>query len=143
MYFPVGLLIDKALGPILPDGKESSMKWVLPVLMTGMLGVEASPAWANYAAIAFSPKTRVYGSANNCKTLLQAKKLALKNCKADDATVVGWARNGYAALAVGDKAGVYSWSWGKTQHEAEALALRWCSQHTTNCYILVAVHSGR
>jgi hypothetical protein len=120
------------------------MKWVLAVLMTGigMLAVEASPVSAHYAAIAFSPKTGVYGYSDNCKSLLQAKKLALKNCNADDATVVGWARNAYAALAVGDKQDVYAWGWGNTQAQAEAMALRWCSQQTTNCFIRVSVYSG-
>jgi hypothetical protein len=101
-------------------------------------------AWADeYAAIAYSPSTGSIGYSYNCRSLLQAKNWALEKCQGDDATVVSWARNGYCALALGDTPGAYGQSWGRTQAEAERLALRWCAQNTTYCYIAQSVFSGR
>jgi hypothetical protein len=103
----------------------------------------AGAAWADkYAAIAYAQSTGSIGYAYNCRSLAEAKQLALQNCDGEDADVVSWARNAYCALALGDDGGAYGQSWGRTRAEAERLALQACGQYTTNGYIARWVYSG-
>jgi hypothetical protein len=95
-----------------------------------------------YAAIVYAQSTGSIGYAYNCRSLAEAKQLALQNCDGEDADVVTWARNAYCALALGDDGGAYGQSWGRTRAEAERLALEACGQYTTNCYIARWVYSG-
>lgn len=99
-------------------------------------------ARADYGAIAYSQSTGSIGTAYNCKSLGQAENLALSYCDGDDAQVVTWSSNAYCALALGDDAGACGYGWGRTQAEAECLALQECSRYTTNCYIAQWVFSG-
>ncbi len=95
-----------------------------------------------YSAIAYSPSTGAYGYSYNCRSLAEAKQLALSYCDYEDARIVVWVRNGWCALAVGDD-GAYGYAWASTQYEARRLALAYCQQYSNGrCRIKVTVFSG-
>lgn len=63
-------------------------------------GIHVDPE--TYAAIAYSPSTGDYSFACDFPTLSEAQEVALARCPQSDARIVGWTRNGFIALAVGD-----------------------------------------
>lgn len=86
-----------------------------------------------YAAVAYSPTTGKFGYAWNWGSRSQAESVALQNCKADDAKVVGWVKGGWLVLAVAeDKAyGVgYTYGDGATNTAAKQAAISDCLKHT-------------
>jgi serine/threonine-protein kinase len=104
----------------------------------------AAPASAHaadkYAAIAYSPSTGAFGYSYNFATRTSAEKVALAECKGDDAQVLVWARNGWCCLAVGDD-NAYGYSWADNEDYAKKLALSECKKQADNCKIVVAVSS--
>jgi serine/threonine-protein kinase len=93
-----------------------------------------------YAAIAYSPSTGAFGYSCNFATRTSAEKVALAVCKADDAQVLVWARNGWCCLAVGDD-NHYGYSWADDKTYAKNLALSECKKESENCKIVIAVSS--
>ena len=97
-----------------------------------------------YAAIAFSQSTGRYGYSSGWLAEINARREALKNCKAKDAKVILVVGNGYAALAVGEDTSAYGYGSAKTVEGADLAkryALEACRKRTTNCKIVVIIHS--
>ena len=109
--------------------------------------LQAQPEWdytTYYAAIAFSQSTGRYGYSSGFSAEVNARRQALKNCKAADAKVVLVVGNGYAALALGDETSAYGFGHSKTQQGvdvARRFALDSCAKRTTSCKIVVSIHS--
>jgi uncharacterized caspase-like protein len=98
------------------------------------------PVKEQYAAIAYSQSTNKYGYAGGYDTREAAEEGARESCKADDAKVVVWARDGWCVLALDvDGGGAYGWSWSANLEDAKATALTNCQKHVTNCYVAVCV----
>jgi hypothetical protein len=95
-----------------------------------------------YGAIAYSKSTGAYGYSYGHYSQADAERDALARCDSPDRQVIGWMRNAYAALAVGDAPEQYGWGWGATRSAAEQAALAECRKRTTNCYIKRWVFSG-
>ena len=97
---------------------------------------------SSYAAIAYSEKTGKYGYSFQQPARSTAETVALRNCKADDAKIVTWARNGFCALAVGDGTawGIgYSYGDGATNTSAKERALAECQTRGKNSRLLLCV----
>jgi serine/threonine-protein kinase len=93
------------------------------VVAVVLILVAVPAVWADYGAIAYSPATGKYGYSYNCDSLAEAERIALRNCRASDATVKVWVENGWAALAVNNN-GAYGWGWSTSSlADAEATAL--------------------
>jgi serine/threonine-protein kinase len=129
------------------SGAFSLKKWLLIGLVAVALAWMASPAQCAaadyYAAIAFSPSTGACGYSYGFTSLTAAKNRAVEECEGADAVVVGWARNAYVALALGDDRGACGVGWASTAASARAMALANCRARTTGCYIAGTVFSGR
>ena len=88
------------------------MKPLIAAFVLTVLTLNLSPAIVNaqhheidpdrYGAIAYSPKTGMYGYGWNHGSRAAAEKAALSECKADDAKVVTWVQFGWAALVIAD-----------------------------------------
>lgn len=91
-----------------------------------------------YAAIAYSPSMRRWGTSWNHTDLNDAKFAALRQCPYGDARIVHWARNAYAALAIGRGTG-WGAAWSSDPDEARRLALENARRYTTGCYVAVIV----
>jgi hypothetical protein len=112
----------------------------------------ATPALAQppnttyYTAIAFSDSTGAWGYSYGFLSDLNAKREAIKRCKAQDekatdARVILLVGNGYAALAKGDDTKVYGYGYSEDADEACQIALRECNKRTKNAKIVAIVHS--
>jgi len=91
-----------------------------------------------FAAIAFSQATGSYGYGYGFDSRGDAEKEALAQSSGDDAKVVVWVKNGWAALAVGDD-NAYGYGWASDLGTARKIALGECRQHTTNSRIVICV----
>jgi hypothetical protein len=91
-----------------------------------------------FAAIAYSESTGKWGYAYDCGTGQEARRKALKFCKANDAQVLVVVGNMSCALALGDDKTTHGLGTGSS---AALLALRSARKVTTNCYIAVCVQS--
>jgi len=95
-----------------------------------------------YAAIAYSESSGRYGYSYGYGNRAGAEDRAITECKADDAKVVIWCRNAYAALAVSDE-GAYGYAWATTERQAKAIASQKCRDFGgVNVRIAVSVYSG-
>jgi len=106
----------------------------------GFLGSEASvSAYGDlYAAIAYSKEAHRWGDGYNFLTRQAAEARALERCGDSRCRIIGWARNGCCALAVGD-AGNYGFSYRYGAYDyslARSNALTLCSSRDTNCRIV-------
>ena len=103
------------------------------------LSLVATPAFAGYAAIAFSQDTGAYGSSWNYKTRWQAEERALEECEkyGPGCEVVNWTRNACTALATSPDDG-YGAAWGVTKFKAEMEALDACYESNDSCSIRVS-----
>jgi hypothetical protein len=101
--------------------------------------VEPSSA-ARYAAIAYSASTGRCGDGRGFSDLEEAKAEAVRQCHAEDAEVITWARQAWCALAVGANH-IHSGQWGKTQAEAQDKAMAGLA-NATGAYVLVSVFAG-
>ena len=102
----------------------------------------STPIPDKFAAIAFSTTTHTWGYSYGVGDLESAQHKAVQFCKANDAKVVIWAKNGwYCALAVGAEG-----SWGAksaaTAEQAKAEALEECRKFTKDCKIVACVCSS-
>lgn len=97
-----------------------------------------------YAAIAYSSKTGRCGYSYGHTSLRDAQTNALKNCATSDARVVTWVKNGFCALAVGDK-NVYGTGWASGDQASstgvEQRALADCAKRTANGRLIASVGS--
>ncbi len=110
--------------------------------LTAMPPVQAQPPNTTYwAAFAYSPSTGKYGYTYGWLAQSNAKRAALKNCKAVDAKLIAVVGNYYLALAKGDDETVYGYGYSTDAADAKAIALRECRKRTSNCYIAFCVHS--
>jgi len=82
---------------------------VIAFSLLSLIGLSAAPAKADveidmsrYAAVAYSKSTGKYGYAWDWGSLGAAKRVALSECKAADAEIVGWVQGGWLVLAVAD-----------------------------------------
>ena len=118
---------------------------VLCLPLTGVVQAQTDDDYTTYyAAIAYSQSTGRYGYSSGFAAEVNARRQALKECKAADAKVVLIVGNGYAALALGDDTSAYGFGHSKTQQGADVArryALDACRQRTTNCKIAVSIHS--
>ena len=113
------------------------------LLLLALLGTTTTClAWDHFGAVAYSSSSGAYGYSYGKSTLGSAKATALNKC-GRGGQVVGWAKNCYLALSLGRTRGAYGFGYGNSKGEANALALRYCSRHTTNCYIAISVFTGR
>jgi hypothetical protein len=117
----------------------------LLLIVAGLLCL-AAPASARaddtYAAIAYSENTMRYGYSYGYSTRADAEARALKECNTDDAKVVIWCRNAYAALAVSDE-GFYGYAWASTERQAKSIAAQKCRDFGgVHVRIAVSVFSG-
>jgi serine/threonine-protein kinase len=97
-----------------------------------------------YGAIAYSEKTGAWGYAYDQSTRGMAEGIARRNCTGDDARAVGWVRNGFVALAVGENGawGVgYSYGDGATNREAKERALEECRKRSKTARLVICVCS--
>jgi hypothetical protein len=127
---------------VLPSCLLSSLLLAAAALLLVAPPVAAQPPNTTYyAALAFSTSTGKYGYTSGWLSDSNARRVALKNCKAEDARVLVVVGNGYAALALGDDRTVYGYGYGETASEAKQHALKNARARTTNCYTAVCVHS--
>ena len=116
------------------------------VLSTVAALASATPARADFgdtfAAIAYSPSTGHVGYSYNAPSRARAEQAALNECDRDDAEILVWVKNGYAAMAVGDD-GSYGYAWGSTRATAERIALQKCLDvGGERPRIVVSIYSG-
>src|SRR4051812_28325547 len=105
-----------------------------------MLFAGAASAWADFAAIAYSPATRSWGFAAGYGSRADAEIVAKSRCQGADARPVVWVQNGWAALAVGDGGG-RGWGWSTSSlTEAKDRALQNAGH---NASIRCWAYSGR
>ncbi len=83
-------------------------------------------------AIAFSPSTGRWGWATGGRS---GQYNALKNCGADDATIVAQQYDCWLALAKGDDDTAYGVGWAGNKADAERNALSNCAKHTGHPHI--------
>jgi Domain of unknown function (DUF4189) len=84
-----------------------------------------APALADYGSIAYSPSTQEYGYSHGWATRDEADDEALNNCYVDDARIVIWVRDGWAALALNKETGEWATGWSSaSRSEAESIALQ-------------------
>ena len=103
-----------------------------------MVGV-VTVANADYAAIAYSPKTGKWGYAFGSYSLGTVQRNALNRCGAFDAQIAVWVENGWCALAQ-DANGHYGWGWSTCcLANAQATALQNAS---SNAHIVCWTYSG-
>jgi hypothetical protein len=101
-----------------------------------------SIALADYAAIAYSPKTRNYGYCYGYCCRPHAEAEALRRCSGEDKRIVVWAVNAWCALATGD-GGTWGWGWSDSSAgDAKARALEECAKRGTGAHIVICVYSG-
>ena len=106
----------------------------------------ASPAAARaddmYAAIAYSPKTGVFGYGFKFDYRKEAEQKALDECKADDALVVVWVKNGWCSLAAGDDdPSIIGYGDNQDRDEAIKTALAECRKLTAKVHSVISVSS--
>jgi hypothetical protein len=125
--------------------------FVLSLLsILGLLG-SSTPAPAveidfdTYAAVAFSPSTGKYGYAWNYRSRSAAEQVALSQCKAADAKIVGWVKGGWLALAIGEE-NAYGVAWeygdGAANTDAVKRALQNLSKQNDKPAVLICLCSG-
>jgi hypothetical protein len=97
----------------------------LYMLCLFLLALFAQPALADsYAAIAYSPRTGAYGYSYDYSSRSQAERAALNRCRGNDARVVVWVKNGWAAVAR-SRNGSWATGWSsRSKSRARYLARR-------------------
>jgi hypothetical protein len=115
------------------------MAWLAAVLAILPQAVSrADDENTNYwGAIAYSQSTGRWGYSRHWLSEVNARRVALKNCNADDAKIVLMAGNYWAALALGDDMSAYGVGYSKNADEAKRIALEECKKRTTNCKVVV------
>lgn len=115
--------------------------WQQPGYQSGSSGY-STPSRDRYGAIAYSRSTGKYGYSYGHSSRAAAEQDALNRCNAQDHEVIGWMKNAYGVLAVGDDVSHYGWGWSSNRATAQQNALKYCRQRTTNSHVAVTVFSG-
>ena len=111
-------------------------------IVFALLGAVSAARADAYAAIAYSESTGQYGYTYGYDDLGAAENDAVANANADDAQVVVWVENGWAALAVNNDGGWgYGWS-TNCQADAERFAIDGAGGPACGAHILCWVASG-
>ena len=117
--------------------------WQQPSYRSGASNNSAPPHRPDrYGSIAYSRSTGAIGYSYGHYSQADAERSARQNCDATDAEIVGWVKNAYAALAVGDDVSQYGWSWSTCRETAQQEALTYCQERTTNCRIATTLFTG-
>ena len=117
--------------------KSACVKYLATMVM---LFAVATSAWADFAAIAYSPTTRSWGYAAGHGSRASAENAAKSRCDSTDARIAVWVQNGWAALAVGED-GVRGWGWsGSSLNDAKNRAIQ---NAGPNASIRCWVYAGR
>jgi hypothetical protein len=110
------------------------------ILVAGLASMISASAFAagGYSAIAFDPTDSLYGRYQGAFSESEAESNALQACEnagGANCEVVGWAYDGYVALAIGDGNHFGTGSVHDTEADADQASLAACEQVTTNCHI--------
>jgi hypothetical protein len=102
----------------------------------------ADDQYTNYwGAIAYSQTTGAWGYSRHWLSEVNARRVALKNCEAQDAKIVMVVGNYWCALALGDDKSAYGVGYSKDADEARRFALEECQKRTKNCKIVVCFNT--
>lgn len=94
-----------------------------------------------WGAIAYSQSTGAWGYSRRWLSEVNARRVALKNCEAEDARIVLVVGNYWCALALGDDVSAYGTGYAKTAEQARRFALEECRKRTTNCKVVVCFNT--
>lgn len=122
----------------------SCLAWLLAsfLLHEVVTSAHADDAYTNYwGAIAYSQATGRWGYSRHWLSEVNARRVAIKNCKADDAEVVIVVGNYWCALALGDDVTAYGTGHSKDADEARKFALEECKKRTTNCKVVICFNT--
>lgn len=99
------------------------------------LAMQAAPASARdyYGAIAFSNSSGALGWANDYGSRGSAENAAMSECGGGCESVL-WFRNACGAIATSSDHS-YGTGWATSRGQAEAIAMRGCRQHASDCSI--------
>lgn len=122
---------------------------VLAAVLTGWAAAGNQTIEINrysFGAIAYSPSTGKFGYSYNYRNRATAEKVALQNCRAADARVVGWVNAGFLALALGSDKSCWGIGWshgsGSSNTEAKDEALEDCrTQNCAGAHVALALSS--
>lgn len=121
--------------------KKTGMKTMMG-LVVGLSALTSLSAFAagGYSAIAYDSSAGLYGRFQGAYSESEAETNAMQACESTggpNCRVVGWAYDGYVALAVGDGNHFGTGSVHDSQYDAEQASLAVCQNVTTNCHIAV------
>ena len=94
-----------------------------------------------WGAIAYSQSTGKWGYSRHWLSEVNARRVAIKNCEADDAKVVIVVGNYWCALALGDDMTAFGTGYSKDADEAKKFALEECRKRTKNCRVVVCFNT--
>ncbi|OQW91111.1 MAG: hypothetical protein BWK78_05490 [Thiotrichaceae bacterium IS1] len=113
----------------------------IPLVVASAIGLVATPAWADWAAITYSPSTGKYGSASQRSTAEEATKSALNTCGESDCDLVVADNNTCIAVAVYDDV-TGAGSAKEYKSDAEKMALDSCNSRARGyCKVLTSLCS--
>ncbi len=99
----------------------------------------------SYGAVAYSPSTGAFGYAWDCGSRGMAEQVALSNCPASDARIVGWVQDGWLVLAIGENNSYgVGWEYGDGAYNGDAAqtAIDECLSHGDHVRVIVCLFSG-
>ena len=112
------------------------------IAMVQVPSARADDQYTNYwGAIAYSQSTGKWGYSRHWLSEVNARRVAIKNCEADDAKVVIVVGNYWCALALGDDQTAYGTGYSKDADEARKLALEECKKRSTNCKVVICFNT--
>lgn len=97
----------------------------------------------NYASIAYSPSSGLWGTSFRQPTRQAADQQALRNCYAPDCQVQVWVLNSCAALAVGrdnmSQPPIYGWAYDRSVIDAQRMAMEQCFNTSRACQMVASI----
>jgi hypothetical protein len=95
----------------------------------------------NFGAIAYSASSGAHGYSYDFGSRGEAEERALAEC-GRGCEVVLWFKNACGALAAGPDHG-YGVGWSGSRREAEAIAMRYCRENSSDCEVVRWVCTAR